>query len=1131
MKLIILQNPFNIAGREVKDLTYIPGKKLSEYVQPYIMGLPYKDFCYAVNGEKKEADYIPDSIDYIAICPVVGKGSLLGSILSIGLAIVTGGIAAGGIAAWGLAGGTFLAGLTAAAVGYIGGILINHICPMPKTDFNMSDLQNSVTYGWGEQQTSNTQGGCLPVTYGSMYTAGTELARHVDSDGEQQYLNLIVCGGEGPVDSIEDITINDNPIENYEDVEIETRLGTNDQDVIANFNDTYADQSLDFELEDVQKNQDDNKIKLTVPEKPEGVGNLENITGFIRTDMNTDLTESQKQEIINLNLQKYNNSIFWQQQDIQTEYVSAEERKLSITTYINDYTSGFAVIYVQFYKNNIWQDWILTKLTNNEKSFSIKEKFLFGLPTTYKVRIICLLNNTGKEVSIKRVNQSSIADVKGFIRKDANIPLTEEQKQEIANLNLIQYENSEKWATQQIEGNSAQGLEISFQFPNGLYHMNNDGSLGNASVVIYVQYKKEDATEWENWILTKIEDNDNATKYKKYRIDNLQEGRYTVRCLCLYKSGDTTRDATRIYWFIISSIVYDDFCRPNKVLIAIRALATSQLSNSISIRWKQTVDYVNVFNPNTGTYELKSARNPAWVAYDMLHQCKKLKNIHTGNFEYVVRNIPANQIDYQAFVDWSEYCDILGLNFEHIFDTVNDLWEALKTPETFGRGKVLMRGTKYSCICDKPSEPVQMFTVGNILQDSYSKEYSGITDRANAIEITFINKAKNYQKDVITVYGDDYDNEEIYQNPTQVTLYGCTDYEQAYKYGKYQLRVNKKIRTCTWDADIDAIACQVGDVVLLSHDVPQWGLSGRLLYANTNHIKLDRLVNMVSGKQYAIIVRMMDDTLITKNIVFKEGETDYVEIAEAFEEIPEDFCIYAFGEVNKIAKPFTIVDTSRKDDLTVSLTGVEYLESTYEETQDVPDIDYTVPVTSYEVEDLTAREETYIQDNNIRSDINISWQMPRGGADKVNVYYSADGGNVWTLYTTTSFQTARISNLNKGTYYIKVCVVNSLGAVSKGVVAVVNVTGVIADIDVTVTENKVIDYASTDWQQVNFENAFKDVPSLFVIAQTENGIAYTQNITTTGFEVKQIDITTQEPLEGKIMYEAKGVIQNASRSL
>nr|DAF22511.1 MAG TPA: tail component [Caudoviricetes sp.] len=983
MKLIILQNPFNIAGREVKDLTYIPGKKLSEYVQPYIMGLPYKDFCYAVNGEKKEADYIPDSIDYIAICPVVGKGSLLGSILSIGLAIVTGGIAAGGIAAWGLAGGTFLAGLTAAAVGYIGGILINHICPMPKTDFNMSDLQNSVTYGWGEQQTSNTQGGCLPVTYGSMYTAGTELARHVDSDGEQQYLNLIVCGGEGPVDSIEDITINDNPIENYEDVEIETRLGTNDQDVIANFNDTYADQSLEFEL-------------LVPEEKPAGVGDVSN--------------------------------------------------------------------------------------------------------------------------------------PKGFIRKKADVPLTSEELAEIQTLKLNLYPDSD-YSTQQIEGNSAQGLEISFQFPNGLYHMNDNGSIGNASVVIYVQYKKEDATEWGNWILTKIEDNDNATKYKKYRIDNLQEGRYTVRCLCLYKSGDTTRDATRIYWFIISSIVYDDFCRPNKVLISIRALATSQLSNSISIRWKQTVEYVNVFNPNTNAYELKSARNPAWVAYDMLHQCKKLKNIHTGNFEYVVRNIPANQIDYQAFADWSEYCDTLGLNFEHIFDTVNDLWEALKTPETFGRGKVLMRGTKYSCICDKPSEPVQMFTVGNILQDSYSKEYSVITDRANAIEITFINKAKNYQKDVITVYGDDYDNEEIYQNPTQVTLYGCTDYEQAYKYGKYQLRVNKKIRTCTWDADIDAIACQVGDVVLLSHDVPQWGLSGRLLYANTNHIKLDRLVNMVSGKQYAIIVRMMDDTLITKNIVFKEGETDYVEIAEAFEEIPEDFCIYAFGEVNKMAKPFTIVDTSRKDDLTVSLTGVEYLESTYEETQDVPDIDYTVPVTSYEVEDLTAREETYIQDNNIRSDINISWQMPRGGADKVNVYYSVDGGNVWTLYTTTSFQTARISNLNKGTYYIKVCVVNSLGAVSKGVVAVVNVTGTITDIDITVTENKVIDYTSSDWQQVNFTNKFKDVPSLFVIAQTENGIAYTKNITTTGFEVKQIDITTQEPLEGQIMYEAKGVIQNASRNL
>lgn len=1129
MKLIILQNPFNIAGREVKDLTYIPGKKLSEYVQPYIMGLPYKDFCYAVNGEKKEADYIPDSIDYIAICPVVGKSSILGSILSIGLAIVTGGIATGAI--WGIT-SSFLAGLTAAAVGYIGGILINHICPMPKTDFNMSDLQNSVTYGWGEQQTSNTQGGCLPVTYGSMYTAGTELARHVDSDGEQQYLNLIVCGGEGPVDSIDDITINDNPIENYEDVEIETRLGTNDQDVIANFNDTYADQSLSYELESVQSNEEDNKIELTVPEKPEGVGDLENITGFIREKMHEGLTQEEINEVNRLNLAAYNNSSAWVTQ------VVTEDRPELLQTYVTinfnvekNEDNAFWVIYVQYKKNNVWENWILTKITET-KEFKIQVlNFGDNIQSAYEVRCICLFKNTDKNIYVRISNPENIKNVKGFIRKDANIPLTEEQQQEIDKYNLSKYDKASSWTTQQIEGNSAQGLEISFQFPNGLYHMNDNGSLGNASVVIYVQYKKEDATEWENWILTKIEDNDNATKYKKYRIDNLQEGRYTVRCLCLYKSGESTRDATRIYWFMISSIVYDDFCRPNKVLIAIRALATSQLSNSISIRWKQTVEYVNVFNPNTNAYELKSARNPAWVTYDMLHQCKKLKNIHTGNFEYVVRNIPANQIDYQAFVDWADYCDTLGINFEHIFDTATDLWEALKTPETFGRGKVLMRGTKYSCICDKPSEPVQMFTVGNILQDSYSKEYSGITDRANAIEITFINKAKKYEKDVITVYADEYDNSEVYQNPTQITLYGCTDYEQAYKYGKYLLRVNKKIRTCTWDADIDAIACQVGDVVLLSHDVPQWGLSGRLLYANTNHIKLDRLVDMVSGKQYAIIIRMMDDTLITKNIVFKEGETDYVEITEAFEEIPEDFCIYAFGEVNKMAKPFTIVDTSRKDDLTVSLTGVEYLESVYEETQDVPDIDYTEPITNYEVEDLTAREETYIQDNNIRSDINISWQMPRGGADKVNVYYSADGGNVWTLYTTTNFQTARISNLNKGTYYIKVCVVNSLGAVSKGVVAVVNVTGVIADIDVTVTENKVIDYASTDWQQINFENTFKDVPSLFVIAQTENGIAYTQNITTTGFEVKQIDITTQEPLEGKIMYEAKGVIQNASRSL
>lgn len=68
---------------------------------------------------------------------------------------------------------------------------------------------------------------------------------------------------------IEDIRINSNPISNYKDVQVDIRLGTNDQTVIPNFNDNFADQSLNYELKSdwsVQQVQGDacDAIELTI---------------------------------------------------------------------------------------------------------------------------------------------------------------------------------------------------------------------------------------------------------------------------------------------------------------------------------------------------------------------------------------------------------------------------------------------------------------------------------------------------------------------------------------------------------------------------------------------------------------------------------------------------------------------------------------------------------------------------------------------------------------------------------------------------------------------------------------------------------------------------------------------------
>lgn len=858
----LLQNPFNHQEKDMHICEFTPGKSVYEYIQPYILGLD--EYVVSVNGNVVDnaKEQLVGSDDWLAVCPVVGKhgSDWFRSIFSIALGAWVGDLSS----SWKILGekGGILAKIAAGAATYVGGILINHWFPAAKPD----RIETKSTYNWSNAQSQTGQGNALAVTYGTMRTAGQVLAQHVSSDDENQYLNILLCGGEGPVDSISDIRINDNPISYYKDVIVETRLGTNDQTAIANFGDVYDDQPLAYEL-------------------------------------NTDST----------------------------------------------------------------------------------------------------------------------------------------------------------WVTQQTEGNAVEGLEVTLDFPGGLYYVNDKGNLTNASVTIQLQYHKVGDTAWSDFATAAVTAAKNNAFFRTYRLDHLPAAQYEVRAQCTYKSGTSTRYSTRVYWTQLSSIMYDDFSRPGKVLIGIKALATSQLSGGMpAITWLQTRDTVWVWNAEKGAYEQKAAANPAWAAYDMIHRCRRLKNIHTGDEAFAVQGAPASRAVYQDFVRWAAFCEERKLTFNYIFDTADELWTLLQKPEGAGRGKVIMRGTKFGCVCDAPGEPVQLFTVGNILADKFTETFVGLKDRANAIEVSFPNKDKAYEKEVITVYADDYDAAGE-PNITQITLDGITTVEQAYREAKYRLRLNQYLlRTVEHSADIDAIACQINDVVLLAHDVPQWGFSGRLLNATATTLQLDREVTLEPSKSYAIAVQVTNTAATTgqevQNIVtvpvqgvYQQTVTDTITLNTALSTLPQKWDLYSFGETNKVVKPFRVLKISRDQDLRQKITCLEYIEDIYNEATDIPAINYSELDTALEVSGVKLNEETYCQkDGTMVSNLNVSWSIPRTTrVSGYKVLYSSDNGTTWNQWCSgiTALSTSITGVKTKTTYWVRVCTINDLGAVSNGVEASLDITG------------------------------------------------------------------------------------------
>jgi predicted phage tail protein len=67
-------------------------------------------------------------------------------------------------------------------------------------------------------------------------------------DGEDQYLNWLGAIADHDITSISDILINGNPISFYEDVKVETRLGTVNQSPVSFFKETISEKTVNMRL-------------------------------------------------------------------------------------------------------------------------------------------------------------------------------------------------------------------------------------------------------------------------------------------------------------------------------------------------------------------------------------------------------------------------------------------------------------------------------------------------------------------------------------------------------------------------------------------------------------------------------------------------------------------------------------------------------------------------------------------------------------------------------------------------------------------------------------------------------------------------------------------------------------------
>lgn len=333
----------------------------------------------------------------------------------------------------------------------------------------------------------------------------------------------------------------------------------------------------------------------------------------------------------------------------------------------------------------------------------------------------------------------------------------------------------------------------------------------------------------------------------------------------------------------------------------------------------------------TPTWVTEYTTNPAWVCYDILSQpvigMPTEVTIDDNSFECVISHTASSLNKPISGQDWSkywqisgdigigdpwitstvcsarpiiryegidpsrlvlssfktlaDYCDELVYDengtlerrheFNGIFDAEMTLWEAALKVTEMCRSSLIWNGMNIAVVTDVkatlPTDAVQLFTSGNILPDSFKETFLPMEERVSEVEISFLNRAKDWERDTISIYNPD---SVTLSNKASIEPLGITKASQAWRHAQYLVNRNKYLKkTVEFETDLEAIACTVGDVFYFQNDVPRWGMAGGRLAADSHDgilLQLDQNITLSATGSYGMMVRHNDDTLETKQI-------------------------------------------------------------------------------------------------------------------------------------------------------------------------------------------------------------------------------------------------------------------------
>ena len=218
---------------------------------------------------------------------------------------------------------------------------------------------------------------------------------------------------------------------------------------------------------------------------------------------------------------------------------------------------------------------------------------------------------------------------------------------------------------------------------------------------------------------------------------------------------------------------------------------------------------------NGSSWVTQYSNNPAYCILDFL-----------TNSRYGLE-IDNQYINLDSFKNVASYCneDVDGENrFElnMVIDSRRSSLDIIQDMLSCFRGFLIYTDGELKLKVDAPEAPVQSFDMDNIIEDSFSYNKTGKDERYNQVIVNYTDPNEHWEK-IGAQYSDDSDIEKRDVIKKEIPLIGINRFSQAGREARFFQKKSKYCPTfVSWKAGIDSIHCEVGDVVTVSHDVPEW---------------------------------------------------------------------------------------------------------------------------------------------------------------------------------------------------------------------------------------------------------------------------------------------------------------------